>query len=111
MPDGLLSWPVSQIHGILMCKFTHLHHAKERHGQFNSKNHRRGLYFYFARLVLCHWYLKYLRGGREASPRKLNISFISYLKIKNLGQVKDHLNWPFKSKIFAHIVRIPFPVM
>lgn len=27
----------------------------------------------------------------------------------NPGQFRDHLNWSFKSKIFAHMVRIPFP--
>lgn len=55
------------------------------------------------------WYLKCLRGGKEASPKQLNISLTSYQKMTNPGQFKDHLNWSFKSKIFAHTVRIPFP--
>lgn len=62
-------------------------------------------------LALHRWYFRCLKGGREASARLLNISFISYLKMANPGQVKDHLNWSFKSNIFVHTLRVPFPVM
>lgn len=46
-------------------------------------------------LALHHWYLRHLKGGAEASPRQLNILLISFLKMANPGQVKDHLDLSF----------------
>lgn len=102
-PDGLLSSPISQIRCILMCKFIHLLHADMAILTVKIE--------YEVFIFTLHAACIALLGVKtlEMSPRQLNISLISYLKMTSQGEVRDCLNWPLEWKIFSHIVRILFP--
>lgn len=102
-PDGLLSSPISQIRCILMCKFIHLLHADMAILTVKIEDE----VFIFTLHAACIALLGVKK--LEMSPRQLNISLISYLKMTSQGEVRDCLNWPLEWKIFSHIVRILFP--
>lgn len=110
MPDGLLFRPICQINGISMYEFTH-HHAKGREIILTIEITDEVFIFTLHTCCIAPLLFKTFEGRREASPRQLNISLISSLKMASPGQVKDNLNWSFKSNIFAHTLRVPFPVM